>query len=429
MVDNYLIKYLRDNASNELSKKYIDYLKIELDWHIYNSDHHISQKYHSKRRKTTKEFLYELIQYQNAVLNFSKYRKDKNLKILSTVYYPIKEDFQKEGYQLFHPVWRPVGRKHIIGDLKMINFHHKVQECIKFAPFYKMIDTDFHLFIEKYKDYLNKTYSSFDFQSLFLFTDQLFYSKLNIDIFKELNKPSFVFSHGLPGIYSKEVDNRSDYLLVWGEKIKENYINAGFSEEKIKIVGNPKYKSISKNNVLRNDFSDILIVPTASVLYHQHEYDHTILMDKSMVILYLYKVRKILLKFGVKKVRYRVHPSLDKQWVHSFLDQDFFICDYQNLSESLNRSSLIIGATSTLFLEALIHGVNYIVYEPKRNTGLSLINMILVPPFDGTDEKVSTAHDDETLEYLLKNKALTDYSLVHDYIQKFDISKIMELIK
>ena len=243
-----------------------------------------------------------------------------------------------------------------------------------------------------------------------------------------MNRPSFVFTHGMPGLYSLEVDNRADYLMVWSEKIKNNYINAGFEASKVKVVGHPLYKSIDKEKSLRSDLSDVLVIPISSVTWHQQSYDNIVVGDASTVVLYLYKVQKVLMRLGVKKARYRPHPSINKDWVVPFIDPSFYVLDTEPLSTSLNRSSLLIGSVSTVLLEALMHGVNYIAYDPKDENGHNMGGYKAVPPFDGSDEKLIMSNDETELEYMLKTNAITDYNLVHDYIQGFDLSVIKELI-
>jgi hypothetical protein len=171
-----------------------------------------------------------------------------------------------------------------------------------------------------------------------------------------------------------------------------------------------------------------LIIPVSSVTWHQHEYDNTVVNDCSMIVLYLYKVQSVLKKLGIKKARYRPHPSLNGEWVHAFLDQNFFIRDSEKLTASLNRSSLVIGANSTVMLESLIQGVNYMAFDPQDNNGINLSGYKAVPPFDGCEEKLMLANNETELEYMLKSNAITDYSLVHDYIQDFDLAILKEII-
>ncbi|WP_343588619.1 hypothetical protein [Flavobacterium sp.] len=428
-MDKYLIKYLRDNSEDELSSKYIDFFKIELDWHIYNNERHIAERYHREKKSSFKEEVIKTLQYCYAIAGFSDKIKSDKSNVLSTLPFLDQLTLQDLNLISYSPVWHPIGKKNIFGDLQSIKWHKKIQKIIQKEDFYSFLNKNLHFELEEFQNHFFKQYKEKDFRALLLHTDQNFYSKYFIDIFKKLEKPSIVFSHGLPAIYSKDIDNRSDFLMVWSDKIKENYLKAGFDSEKIKVVGNPHYKKNQKNKELRSDLSDILVVPVSSILWHQHEYDSTVLVDKSMVVLYLYKVQKVLEKLGVKQARYRTHPSINKDWVHAFLDQNFYIMDNQELAKSINRSSLVIGATSTVLLESLIYGVNYIVFEPKDSENVNMAGFKLVPPFDGSDEKVITAKDENELENMLRNNNKTDYSLLKDYIQDFDISVMKELIK
>ncbi|QDW18877.1 hypothetical protein [Flavobacterium sp. KBS0721] len=428
-MDKYLIKYLRDNSGNELSSKYIDFFKSELDWHIYNSERHIAENYHRNRKIYFKEKLIRFLQYSTAILKNSEKNQIKKINILSTVSFSDRNVLSNLEFTSFSPIWHPIGKKNIYGDLTTYNWHSKIQKLIKKDDFFNYLDLGLHLELENFQNHFLDQYSTKDFRALLLYTDQYFYSKYFIDVFKKLEKPSFVFTHGLPGIYTKDVDNRSDYLMVWSEKIKNNYIAAGFESSKIKVVGNPKFTTLEKQKELKSSLSDILVVPLSSALWHQHEYDKTVISDKSMVVLYLYKVQSVLKKMGVKRVRYRVHPSLNKKWVHAFLDQEFYIIDEEDLNTSLSRSSLVIGASSTVVLDSLIQGVNYLVFDPVDNNNCNMSGFELVPPFDGTEKKLMIAREEDDLENMLRNNVKTDYSLLHDYIQDFDPAILKELIK
>lgn len=424
-MDKYLIKYLRDNEGDSLRKKYIDFFKIELDWHIYNGDIHISKPYYKNAERKNKVKIFEFFQFYNALYGNDKVNPD-NLNVLSTVFFPNEAKIEAMGFNLISPVWQPMGRKNVFGDSKTIKWHKDIRNRIKTANFHSFLNPEFHAGLEDFQQHLINEYRKKDLRALLLNTDQYFYSKYFIDVFKKLEKPSIVFSHGLPGVYSPDVDNRSDFLMVWSEKIRQNYINAGFDPSKIKVTGNPKYNTIAKNKELRSDLSDILVVPS-SIVWHQDEYDTTVVSDKSSVILYLYKVQNVLQSMGVKKSRYRVHPSINKQWVHTFLDQDFYIQDNESLQDSLGHTSLVIGSTSTLLLDALIAGVNYIVFEPVENN-INMMGCKSVPPFDGSEPKVMFCNTEAELEKMLKHNALTDYTLVHDYMQEFDLRILKDII-
>jgi len=427
-MDKYLIKYLVENADTALSKKYIDFFKAELDWQIYVSETHMSAQYYRNKDIILKERLIRFYQYIYALLFQSRANSSNNLKVLSTLYFPIKEPLSNLGIDAYSPIWHPIGKKNIFGDFKTLKWHKDIQDRIRNADFHLFLETKFHNVLDTFQDHLLKQYQQQDFRALFLYTDQYFYSKYSIDIFKKMNRPSFVFTHGMPGLYSLEVDNRADYLMVWSEKIKSNYLNAGFEASKVKVIGHPLYKKLDKEKSLRSDLSDVLVIPISSVTWHQQSYNNIVVSDASTVVLYLYQVQKVLRRLGVKRARYRPHPSINKDWVVPFIDPGFYVLDTEPLSTSLNRSSLLIGSVSTVLLESLMHGVNYIAYDPKDDNGFNMGGYLAVPPFDGSEDKLLMANDEDELEKLLKSNVKTEYNLVHDYIQDFDLSVIKELI-
>lgn len=428
-MDSYLIKYLRDNAKSELAKKYIDFFKAELDFHIYISETYMSESYHRKTELDGIVKLKRLYQYANALLCPSNLKPSSNMKILSTLYLPILDSLAELHIDSYSPVWHPIGARKISGDLKTIQWYERMQNRFRKNDFYLFLESNLHDELEGFQQHLISTYQQQDFKGLFLYTDQYFYSKYCIDIFKKIDRPSVIFSHGMPGIYSLEVDNRADYLMVWSEKIRKNYIDVGFEPSKIKVVGNPKYKNLAKDKVIRSNLTNVLVVPLTSATWIQHEYDNTVITDPSMTVLYLYKVQTVLQKLGIKTARYRTHPTMNRKWVHAFLDQQFYSCDTEDLNVSLNRSSLVIGVNSTLLLETLINGVNYILFDPKEENGVNMLGYKSVPPFDGSDDKLMIAEDEVELEKMLRSNAITDYSLVHDYIQDFDLSVLKELLQ
>ena len=134
------------------------------------------------------------------------------------------------------------------------------------------------------------------------------------------------------------------------------------------------------------------------------------------------------MRLGIKKARYRPHPSINKKWVHPFLDPDFYVSDNETLITSLNRSSLVIGANSTVVLEALMQGVNYIAFDPKDENGVNMSGYKAVPPFDGSEDKLMMGEDEAGLEKMIKVNAMTDYTLVHDFIQEPDLTVLKNII-
>lgn len=426
-MEEYLINYLKVSTNDCLVKKYVDLFKVELDWFIYNYGEHVSSSYKRDCKLSLKSRLYRQLQIINTLLN-KPINSKVHSNVLSSVYFADSQLLLSLGYNPISSIFQPVGLKNILGDREAIKLLGYKRDAISKGIFRELHNPEFYSHLESYKKILLKQSREYNFAALFLYTDQYFESKYLIDIFKTIQKPSFVFSHGLPAIYSLEVDNRADFLMVWGDKIKQNYINAGFDKNKIYVTGSSKYLRIDKRCKLRNTLDDVLVVPCSSLSVHQHEWGTPVLIDRSMIILYLYEIQSVLKKVGISHARFRPHPSIDKDWVYTFLDHNFYEIDKEHLVTSLERSSLVIGATSTLFLETLMNGVNYLIYEPQ-NKGQTRLREPAVPPFDGTEHDIEIANSTDELEYMLRYKYQTNLNVLDGYIRPLDLSILKDIIR
>lgn len=141
-------------------------------------------------------------------------------------------------------------------------------------------------------------------------------------------------------------------------------------------------------------------------------------------------VQHVLESIGVKNVRFRPHPSENPNWYLKFIDLNFYSLDKEVLAVSLKESTLVIGPTSTLFLESLIFGVNYIVFEPLLSNGYTFDNFKPVPPFDNTDEKVPCASSLEGLLEILLSRKKVDTEILSDYCStEFNDKLIINMIE
>ena len=132
-------------------------------------------------------------------------------------------------------------------------------------------------------------------------------------------------------------------------------------------------------------------------------------------------------KIGVKKVKVRFHPGEINDGYFKFLDPDFFDIDRNNLQTSLGKASLVIGPTSSVFIDAIYHGVNYLVYEPLLTLNKDLFENPIVFPFDGSDERIVVAYNEEQLLEFLKEKRMHDLSFWPDYVQPiFNLDSVAE---
>ena len=133
---------------------------------------------------------------------------------------------------------------------------------------------------------------------------------------------------------------------------------------------------------------------------------------------------------GVTKARFRPHPSENISWYLKFIDKNFYIADTDELSVSLAKSTVVIGPTSTVFIESLLSGINYVVFEPTLDNGYSFDNFKIVPPFNNLDTRLKCANNMEMLYKILNEKIKVDSSIISDYCKsEFNIEMIIEIIK
>ena len=422
----YLFDYLKENADIDKSK--LDLLQYELDQRIYYYGDNFSNpkekkiSYIQNIKLKFKAFL------KNIFTNYSILTSQKVMSgkiVVSNAYFSVNQELAKQKINIFRPVHNISKDFGVASNLAVYKNYQKIDKAISLGDYKLLISDGFSQQLDEFTESLKSYYSDIKVDALIVPNDLSFYEQLNIKIFKQLKKPSFIFLHGLPGRYNIYDDNQTDYLIVWGKKIKQNYVNIGFDANKILISGHPFYNKLD-NGELRNSLDDILVlsVPLAGAQYR----DDVRLSDRGNLIIYLCSIEKILKKFGVKQVRLRVHPSENIDWYYKFIDNNFFIADKIPLSDSLKRSTLVIGSMSTVFLEAMYYGVNYIIYEPTIGS-LDLVGYNLVPPFDGSDSKALVAQNEVSLEQMIKERAVVDRTIFNDYIDTpFNINCITDLI-
>jgi hypothetical protein len=290
-------------------------------------------------------------------------------------------------------------------------------------------DEEFVRVYASYKEELEKFFSASNIKGIVLTNDLTFTNKIVLKIFKKLNKPSIIYLHGgMPHNYSKHRFTSSDYLAVWGKEHKANYINNGFDATKVKVVGHPVYSSMSYPDNLRHDLSNILVLSRAP--YGGQKLDKIILRDPSGYIVYLNLIEHELKKYGVQSVRLRLHPGEPTTAYERNINMEFYKLDCGPLTPSLNQSSLVIGPPSTVFLDSLCHGVNYIIFEPLNKLGKALDNMVPHRPADNSDPDIPVAQNSQDLGQLITAGSNIDHAkVINKYIKRpFDISFIADIV-
>ncbi len=349
----------------------------------------------------------------------SQFPGSKN--ILSSAYFGLNKYLQDLGYNTFDGPWRVNGSEHFIEDLNYIASYYSFQRRLFSLSFQELISQKGELLI---KDIVEKTSSMYQRNKIEAFianSTHTYSNRIPLKAAQLAGIPTFVFLHGIPFPFYYEEPERSDYLIVWSEKIKENFIKlTNYPANRIFVSGHPLYSKLERKT-LKFSYDDVLIIsPSCEAERNQ---------DRGNMVWFLYQMEKVLTKMGVKHARFRPHPHEDPKWYLKFINRDFFIVDSRPISEALNDSTLVLGTISTVLLEALYYGVNYVLFDPLDENGINIYGHKPVPPFDGSDPYLPVARNIGDLEAFLKDKTMVDYRLFNEYIQTpFNISFIKKMI-
>lgn len=427
-MERYLLKHFLDNANGELEKRYLEYLKVILNGRLYGDGDHMSKAYkdpQSIRLRNLLGYLRKLLKS-----HYVKSNSDRD-RILSFVKMPPELE-STYNLEFASSILFPICSKNIF-SLDLLRYYFLYLRLTRSKKFYEIIDDGLFAEMQELEAVISEQYLKYRMVGLIIPNCEPFLYNLHLDIFKKLQIPSFTVLHGLPGIYDLESEKKADYLLVWGEQIKQNYIDVGFDSERVKVIGHPRYQEVPKITKLRNSLDDVLVATTGSVQFDPYgwEYDKFPLFDRNLLLVYCYSVEKVLKKLGVKHARLRAHPSVGLEWLEKFVDMNFYTVEKNGkcaLSDSLNRSSLVIGPTSSVWLESVLYGVNYIVYEPGDGKN-NLSNAPLVPPFDGSDSYLDVAFDEDALFDMIKHGYQLNTAILDKYISPFNFEEANKLLK
>lgn len=415
-MENPLLSFVKKSVKNEnpFRGKLLYYLTYELNQKIYYyGRHYISPSEKKKNIFNVLKFkiqdIFVYIYY--FILSIGNNKITKKI-ILSSAYYGVEKLDSFNKYYIIKTPWNLDKNTRII-DLKLLRLIQNIKKDFRNKDFSYFFRPEFEIKTQKFITLFKKYIIRNKVCAIFLPNEMGFFEKIAIDVFRDLKLPSFDIIHGLPGYYHKATYNKTNYLCVWGEAIKNNFVCEGIPAEKIIITGHPLYPKNFKGD-LRNSLENILVLGK-STNGAQFDEDYT-LQDRGKSIYHLETIKKVLVLLGVKSVRLRLHPSDNPAWYKKFLDLDFFKFDDLPLVQSLVKATLVIGATSTVFVEALQNGVNFIVYEAKDENGNFIEPFKLNPPFDGSDPFVPVAHEMDHLRELILSKACVKKGLLDKYV-------------
>lgn len=184
--------------------------------------------------------------------------------------------------------------------------------------------------------------------------DSAYLHQTVIEAARQLNIPSVVMLHGLPGIYHRGgCSQRSDYLLVWGDEIARRFVQAGRRADRIFQVGMPQAAAAPMTTARRHQAA------TATVLLLTNPFGNgTVLSAEDDAEIYLFAILDELCRRPNLQVLLRPHPSESAAYYQQSVMARHYdrvqLAATEPIPDLLSRSDLVIGPISTVLVDALL---------------------------------------------------------------------------
>ncbi|MHB1105265.1 MAG: hypothetical protein ACYCZ2_02780 [Lutibacter sp.] len=402
-----------------------DLLSYTVNDFLYNySDHQVTNKNRLKGgfNNNLKKIIIKCLRFSVFIKNTLVSRERKLNAIISNAYVNVK----LHGINVVSPPWSISPRTNIVNSWALFFIIGNIQKELDRRSIKALMSKEFKLMLLEFEKEMLKLFSEYKIRALIVPNDMAFLENLSIKIAKKNNIPSFVYLHGLPARYNNIDDNRADYLVVWGNGLKREYINWGVKEDKILTMKHPVYSNFY-NIVLESTLDNVLVL-TKAIPGVPSNSSEIVLPKRSVLLYYLGLVKINLQKFGVTKAKLRLHPSESKEFYEKGLSDDFFVIDESPKDVAFSNSSLIIGPTSSMVLDAIKSGKNYILFDPVFE-GLTLGGMPLVTPFTG-DSFIKLSNTFEEIKNNIDNPLVNiDFDKLNAFfeVDENDVSRFYEI--
>ena len=386
----------------------LEWMKYALDNRVYYFGQHFKTPYEARplkvRLKTRFDSLYQ--RKKTVAISYDG-------SVISNAYFNVAEYIKKEGYNVILPPWQT-------GILSK-----EAQETL-----YKMMYADFNEVIlsdeyqqsvyrlrDELKDFFKKNHTPF----VLLANDLAPIHRITIDVCKEIGVPTGIFLHGLPARYDSVDDSRADYLFVWGEKIRENYIKAG-CKASIIVTGHPNFSSFTIAELKPEN----VVVLSRSINGAPSISDRHCVDERGICLQHIYAVETALKSVGINHAVLRLHPSENPEWYSKFMDRDFYILDTNPLGYTIGHAKMVTGYISTVMLDTVLNDVPCypFVIDKLGNVFADEI----VPPFCNKPEFPTANTVDELVDNINKGRCVTKEHFDGYVNPTFDITKITQFI-
>jgi hypothetical protein len=370
--NNVYLEYILQN----FDESYIDSLLYELNSYL----HYYGNHFNIDQPASIKNKFYQLAangMLFNSQFSGKPFTEDQKI-ILSTAYVDLQS--RERGILSFSPPWSCGLKRKTLSNNKLYVAFKRITRHFEKKSVKELMKPEFMQSVKAYESSFFSFIKNTGINALVTANDLAFFENISIKLAKQAGVPTFVYLHGLPARYNFIDDNRADYLMVWGDAIKENYRKVGFDPQKIIVTGHPVYSNIKKV-ALKSSLENILVI-TKAMNGTPHS-DAVRVSDRTHSLFYLEVLKDGLKALGVKSARLRCHPSENPNYYVNQLTDSFYIIDHDNKDQSLQKTSLVVGPSSTFVFDTLNSGINYVLFEPSYQEKC-LTGFELVAPFDGS---------------------------------------------
>ena len=422
--------------------EYLQSVKYELDKHVYyfgenfknpTSCYNVDQESNIQDLLSQSNSLLQLIFSHQDWQNNNLYA-DLSPTIVCNAYFSWNQRISNLGFKVVAPIWTSPSENREIEI--MISYLCQLVTRLFSTRFQVFFNKQFIEIVNATRIILEKYYSHPAFVAYVMPYNLPFFEYSANQIFRSQGKLTFMAIHGLSHGYSEfnakelcEFNHEkyfTDYYLVWGDAIADQFPKHGIDRSKVFVTGHPDYIDTSNINSVRFDFDNVLVCTRA--IAGAPAMNLPVFQNVMNLVDYLYRVQIVLRKLGITKARLRPHPSESHDWYRRYIDNSFYELDDQPLRESLISSSLVIGAASTVFIEAVLQGVNYLIFDPKEEYD-PCGYMPYDQPFDGSNPLVPVAKSGEELFQILKEKRRIDIECLKTFIKSpFSCESILEMV-
>lgn len=404
MLKNYFGQ-LQENYPDKA--EVLEWMKYALDNKMYYFGQHFKAPYEG--RSLYNRFKTRLVTWRQV---FRKQELSYQGAVISNAYFNVASFIKKEGYNVLLPPWQT-------GYLTKTS--QETLYLMMNADFNLVISDDFIKRVYGLRDELREFFKTNSTPFLLLSSDMVPVHRIAIDVCKELSIPTGIFLHGLPGRYNAIDDSRANYLFVWGEKIKDNYVKVG-SKTNIVVTGHPNFSSFK----IAEQKPEYVLVLSRAINGAPSSSDQHRVDERGVCIQHIYAVEAALKKAGIDKAVLRLHPSENPEWYSRFMDKDFYTLDTNPLSYSIGHSKMVVGFISTVMIDTVLNGIPCYPYVIDKESNIYVGE--IVPPFCNKPEFPTAFTVNELADNIVKGNSVTS-SHFDGYINPtFDIQKIIQYI-